>query len=240
MAKRDYFLLVDTETTICDHVADFGAVVVNRKGEILKQCGVLVTEFFGKEALFYIADEKPSALWSKQGKDRRFTHYESMIENGSRMLGSVKAINGWLQKVLEEYDPIVTAYNLPFDLDKCNNSGINLDIFAHSFCLWKAAFWKWGTTKQYLQFVLDVHAFNPPTPLGNMSYKTSAEPMARFVLGDGNYPDEPHTALEDVIDYELPILRKLVKDTSKKKLLTFPNNYSWQGVQVRDFFQPKA
>ena len=34
MAKRDYFLIVDTETTQTDMVADFGAIICDRKGNI--------------------------------------------------------------------------------------------------------------------------------------------------------------------------------------------------------------
>jgi hypothetical protein len=50
--KKDYYLIIDTETTMSDKVADFGAVVVDRKGNIQTQCGVLVNGVFGIDALF--------------------------------------------------------------------------------------------------------------------------------------------------------------------------------------------
>jgi hypothetical protein len=236
MAKRDYFLLLDTETTMSDTVADFGAVVVNKKGEILSQCGVLVRGVFGISPLFYIASEDSSQLWSAQGKDRRFDRYNEMLENGSRMMASVAGINAWLAKVQGKYDPILTAYNLPFDVDKCTKTDINLNIFTRRFCLWRASYNKWAMTKNYRNFVLQNHAFNPPTKLGNMSFKTNAEVMARFILGDAELPDEPHTALEDVIGYELPILQRLVKTTSKKQYLESEQSFNWRAVQVRDHF----
>ena len=91
--KKDYYLIIDTETTINDKVADFGAVVIDRQGNIQTQCGVLVSGVFGIDPLFYIANEKEKSLWSKQGKNRRFTKYNEMLENGARMLASVNAIN---------------------------------------------------------------------------------------------------------------------------------------------------
>lgn len=234
MAKKDYFLIVDTETTMEETVADFGAVVVDRNGTIHAQCAVLVRGVFGIAPLFYIAGD--NGIWGKQGKDRRFDAYNAMVENGSRMIASVAAINVWLAKVQGAYNPILTAYNLPFDSDKCQKTGIDLTMFSQRFCLWRAAFTKWALSKQYRNFALSVHAFNPPTKFGNMSYKTNAEVMARFVLGDADLPDEPHTAIEDVIGYELPILQRLVRTTKKKDYMNPDLSFDWRKVQVKDHF----
>ena len=236
MPKKDYFLVVDTETTMNDKVADFAAVVVDKKGNIHAQCAVLVRGVFGIDPLFYIAEENPESLWSKQGKDRRFDAYNEMVENGSRMIASVAAINKWLAKAAGKYDPILTAYNLPFDVDKCRKTGIDLDQFRQRFCLWRAAFNKWAFTRKYKNFVVSVHAFNAPTALGNMSYKTNAETMARFIFGQPDLADEPHTALEDVIDYEIPILLKLVNTTKKAQYMNPALGFDWKKVQVRDHF----
>ena len=235
MAKKDYFLIVDTETTMNDTVADFGAVVVDRHGEIQTQCAVLVNGVFGLDPLFFISGEDSPSIWSKQGKDRRFDKYNEMLENGTRMLASVSAINRWLDKVAGKYDPILTAYNLSFDTGKCLNTGIDLTMFSKRFCLWHSAYTKWAHTKQYRNFACSVHAFNPPTKHGNMSYKTNAETMARFVLGDPDLVDEPHTAIEDVIYYELPILKQLVRTTKKKDYMN-PEPFNWKAVQVREHF----
>jgi aryl-alcohol dehydrogenase-like predicted oxidoreductase len=55
----------------------------------------------------------------------------------------------------------------------------------------------------------DNHYFNNRTDKGNMGYKTNAEVMAHYVIG--NYSEEPHTALEDAQYYELPILVSILK-----------------------------
>lgn len=238
MSKKDYFCLADTETTMDDTVADFGAIICDRKGRIYASCSVLIAGVFGISPLFYIASENEENLWSKQGKDRRYDTYLEMIEQGTRQIASVAAVNRWLSKAVGMYDPILTAYNLAFDVGKCRNTKIDLTMFTRRFCLMKAAQHKWGRSKAYKNFVLTVHAFNPPTALGNMAYKTNAETMARFVLDSPDLEDEPHCALEDVIDYELPILVKLVNST-KKKVWMNPQGTSWQGVQVKDHFTAK-
>jgi len=58
MSKKAYYLIIDTETTMNDKVADFGAVVCDRQGTIVSQCAVLVRGVFGIDPLFYIAGEK--------------------------------------------------------------------------------------------------------------------------------------------------------------------------------------
>jgi hypothetical protein len=238
--RKDYYLIVDTETTMPETVADFGAVVVDRKGRIVNQCAVLVRGVFGIDPLFYIEHEAEKNLWSKQGKDRRFEAYEKMLDDGSRMVASVQAINRWLERVRGEYDPILTAYNLPFDLSKCKNTGIDLTMFTQSFCLWKASFNKWAMTSKYKNFALSLHAFNNRTELGNMSFKTNAETMARFILDEPDLIDEPHTALEDAIYYELPILKRLIATTKKKDFMNPNLAFDWRKVQLKNHFKAVA
>ena len=71
-----------------------------------------------------------------------------------------------------------------------------------------------------------------------MSYKTNAEIMARFVMDNPLLEDEPHTALEDVLYYEIPILTKLVNTTKKAEWLE-PKPFNWRKFQVKDHFKAK-
>lgn len=238
MAKK-FFLIVDTETTQTDCVADFGALICDKEGNIYSECAVLVREYYldkEKHPLFHHGDADP--LWGRANLPKRYANYDAMLVNGSRMLATVPAINSWLAKALAKYKPVMTAYNLNFDFGKCRNTGIDLSIFENRFCLWYASANKWMHTKAYRQFILDTHSFNPPTAYGNMSFQTKAEPMARFVLGDASYPDEPHTAIEDARDYELPILKALVKNTPPKVYMNAVP-VTWRDVQVKDWYQPK-
>ena len=235
--KKDYYLIIDTETTINDKVADFGAVVIDRQGNIQTQCGVLVNGVFGIDPLFYIANEKEKSLWSKQGKDRRFTKYNEMLENGTRMLASVNAINNWLNRVAGKYNPILTAYNLPFDMDKCAKTGIDLTMFENSFCMWRVAFNKYAMTKSYKNFTMQIHAINPPTKLGNCSFQTNAEVMTKFITNNPELAEEPHLALEDVIYYELPILKRLIQTTKKSVFMDPELAFDWRKVQLKNHFK---
>ena len=238
--KKQYFLIVDTETTQDDLVADFGAVVVDRKGQVMTQCAVMVHGVFTdmeNHPLFFDPLAPADSLWAKDSLNRRYTMYNKMVQQGSRMIASVSAINRWLEKVKATYNPVLTAYNLPFDLGKCQNTGIDLTMFDRSFCLWSASVEAFAFTKKYREMVLMSHAFNKPTTHGNMTFKTNAETMARFVLNNPNLEDEPHTALEDIIFYELPILKALLKKWSLKKLLSDMPGYDWNRFQVRDWFK---
>lgn len=238
MAKRQYFLIVDTETTQDNLVADFGAVICDRNGKIYNQCAVMVDGIFTDKEnhpLFHDFGDT-NTIWSKKALPKRYEKYNNMVKNGRRMIASVTAINRWLSQAQGKYNPMLTAYNLPFDTNKCDNTGIDLTVFSERFCLWSAAYTKWAKSKNYLRFVLNNHAFNPPTEKGNMTFQTNAEIMTRFVLNNPELADEPHTALEDIIYYELEIFKALMKNTSKAQLLEV-TPYNWRETQVKDHFK---
>lgn len=230
MAKAQYFLIVDTETTCKNTVFDFAAVLVNRKGDIIKQCAVIVRESLNVELFF---DDKADSNFSKKSLQRRHANYDAMLENGSRMIASINAINRWLERVNAKYNPELTAYNLSFDMEKCRNTGIDLDMFVNRFCLWHMACGHFANTRKYKQMVLENHLFNPPTEKRNMTYKTNAEVMSSFVKGELDL-NEPHTALEDIIGYEYPILMAIIK-RDKWRERSKPHN--WRDYQVKDHFK---
>ena len=240
MAKQ-FVATIDVETTQDHLVADFACVITDRKGRIHSQCAVLVDGIFTdseKHPLFFDSSAHSTALWSKKSADRRYGRYSKMVENGTRMVASVTAINRWMERAVGKYDPILTAYNLSFDTTKMTNTGIDHTIFSQRFCLWHTACAKWGTTNAYKNFVMENHYFNPPTKLGNMTYKTNAEVMARFVTGT-MLPDEPHTALEDIIDYELPILNALIKRGKMQDIIDSGVAYNWRDYQAKDHYKAK-
>ena len=234
--RRNTFLTVDTETTMGQKVADFAAVVTDKHGTILTQCAVLVAGVYdnSKDELFHCADA--GELWNKRGLEKRRKNYGNMLDKGARMMATPEAVNRWLTQAQKTYKPYLTAYNLQFDVGKSRNTGIDLDQFSdRQFCLWHASVEKWARTKNYRQFVLDNHLFNAPTKHGNASYKTTAEVMAKFVLNQPEMPDEPHTALEDILDYEIPILVKLLKGYSVKKCMN-ADSVNWRSHQLKDAF----
>lgn len=241
MAKKKYFVTIDTETTQSGKVADMGIVVSDRKGNIHYEVGILIGDFFSNQEdhpLFHIYGDK-NDVFSKESLPARYAAYEQMLQDGRRVLASVGAVNRVLSKIAAKYSPVMTAYNLAFDRDKMNNSGIIAnELFPNQFCLWHAAVAKWANTRQYKSFALRNHFFgNRTSKTGHMGIQTNADVMAKFLLGEG-LADEPHTALEDAKYYEVPILTALVKNTSPAEYMN-PPPYNYRNFAVRDHFKVK-
>lgn len=210
--KKHTYLIVDTETTKYQTVADFGAVVMTRDGTIIEQFGAMVSGHFGKMPLFSNPNANPEDFWSEQSAHRRAKHYDDMLECGERSISSPALINKWLERVNGQHQPVLTAYNIAFDVSKCRNTKINLGIFGSRFCLMKAAK-RYFVNEDYMQFCVDNGRL---TPTGLAS--TTADSMATYIIGNDLAP-EPHTALEDARDYEAVILAKILETTTRKKLL---------------------
>jgi hypothetical protein len=232
MAKKQFFAICDTETTMANTVADFAIIICDREGTIFNQCAVMVKDHYGKFELFH--DKAANDIWGYAGLERRKNNYVDMLNSGKRMLASVNAINSWIQQAIGKYNPQLTAYNLAFDADKCEKTGIDITGFSNSFCLWQAAVGNICETKPFKQFALENHAFNKPTEFGNMTMQTNAEIVAGYVSGE--FKKEPHTALEDARDFELPILREILKKRKWKEKIT---PYNWRAFQVKDHFAVK-
>lgn len=232
MAKKQYFIIIDTETTNDNQVFDFGAVVVDRQGNIVNSCAIIVKDNIGKE-LFQ--DPTGNSIWSKDYATQKKNNYMDMLEKGNRMMASVNAINRWLEKVNAKYEPTLTAYNVAFDQTKCANTGIDLTIFSSSFCLWHLACQMFAGKKQYKNFIAQNHYFGNVTEKGNMTFKTNAEVMAHYITGRNNI--EPHTALEDAQYFELPILLACIKNRNWKD--NIGKAYNWRDYQVKDHFTAK-
>ena len=211
--KKHYYLIVDTETTKKQTVADFGAVVVDRQGAIVDQFGAMVLGHFGKLPLFSDPSADADAFWSEQSAYRRAKNYDDMLESGERSISSPALINQWLSAINARYNPVLTAYNLAFDFGKCRNTRINLGIFNSRFCLMKSAKRKIGVLADYQQFCYDNNLLTAKLRKPSMT----ADAMAKFICND--LPDEPHTALEDARDYEALILAYLLTTQTRKNLL---------------------
>ena len=211
--KKHFYLIVDTETTQRNTVADFGAVVVDRQGNIVEQFGVLLDGHFGSVELFHDKKAPCDSFWSTMMLHRRKKNYDQLLANGQRSICSVALVNLWLTRIKAQYNPIVTAYNIAFDLGKCRTTGIDLGIFENSFCLMKKA-QKFFVNQDYVDFC---HA-NGFLTAKMRKPSTTADTMAKYILGT-DLIDEPHTALEDARDYEAPILTALLSTLSRKKLL---------------------
>jgi hypothetical protein len=100
--------------------------------------------------------------------------------------------------------------------------------------LWQAAVGNICNKKQYREFALQNHAFNKPTQQGNMTFQTNAEIVCGFITGE--FVREPHTALEDARDFELPILKAIIKKRNWRDNIKY---YNWREFQTKDWFTAK-
>ena len=201
--SRHYYLIVDVETTGDQRVADFGAVVVDRKGNVVASIGVLVEGVFG-DVDFHWALGNPKHTMKK---------YRGMLANGKRAIASAAYINQWLAEVQRTYSPVLTAYNIGFDWGKCRNTDIDLSIFDKRFDLMMAAKTVIVSTPEY-----ETAAYQNDWLTAGGKLSSKADHVARFL--DSTLPEEPHTALEDARDYEAVILHAIIHDpTSREKLL---------------------
>ncbi len=226
-----YFLIVDTETTCEDTVADFGAILCDHKGNVVADYSALVLGEFDRVDLFYMNGGRD---WSRDAAIRKRVRYDQMLTDGVRALASRNHINRWLSAINQKYQPTLTAYNLAFDAAKCLNTGIDIAQFQDKFCLWHAAVGNICNSKRYRQFVVDNHLFNAPTEKHNMTFQTNAEAVFGYI--NGAMIAEPHTALEDARDFELPILKTIVKCKGWRDKVVA---YNWKDFQVCNHFRAK-
>ncbi len=232
MAKKQFWAILDTETTMENTVADLAIIIVDRNGEIHNQMAIMVKGHYDQFELFH--DKKANDIWGYAGLERRKANYVDMLNSGRRMLASVNAANKWINQAIGKYNPTLTAYNLAFDLDKCEKTGIDLSGFNSKFCLWQAAIGNICNSKKYRQFVMENHLFNSVTEKGNMTFSTTAESVCGFI--NGEFQKEPHTALEDARDFELPILQAVIKKRDWREKMV---PYNWREFQVKDHFIAK-
>ena len=219
MIKKKFYIIVDTETTERGNVADFGAVICDKRGNIVKKIGVL-TPYFQKEKLFYNRD---SGFFGIQNLNLRTEKYREMVKDGKRQLATIRGINEWLAMAQVMYAPTLTAYNLTFDKGACNKSGIALP-FQNEFCLWKEAARIFGKRVSYINHVLEHKAISE-----KLNIKTNADIMSKF-LSVETLQDEPHTALEDILDHELLIFKEIMR--AKKGIKHKP--YNWRNHRLID------
>lgn len=211
--KKHYYLIVDTETTVKNTVADFGAVVIDRHGNIIEQFGVLLDGHFGVVDLFHDKQAPSESFWSTMRLHRRMKGYNDMLALGARSICAPPLVNLWLERIRVQYNPYLTAYNIAFDYGKCLKTGINIGIFQNKFCLMKKA-QSFFINQDYIDFC---HKHGYLTAKLKKPSST-ADTMAKYILGV-ELEDEPHTALEDSRDYEAPILAELLRHLSRKKLM---------------------
>lgn len=216
--KKKLYQITDTETSMSRKVIDFAAVICDRQGKIYHQISVLVSDYYDTETLFY---DRTGGYFGRINLAKREQAYKTMLANGTRKMGSVAQINEWLDKA-RKLGVVSTAYNLEFDKGVCYNSGIDLD-FDNEFCLWHEAQEIYGKRKGFINFCIQNGLLT-----AKFNLKTGAEAISAYVAG--KFTKEPHTALEDILHHELPVLVNLLRQKKGFKRKA----YNWRNYQLKN------
>lgn len=218
MARKKYFLVIDTET--CNTLEqpfcyDIGYVVCDRFGNIMVERSFIVAEMFLDNSDLmkscYFAEKIPS--------------YWEDIKNGKRKIKSLFNIRKQIKADMREYKiHMVGAYNMSFDKKALNNTirycskSLVRWFFPFGtkyFCIWNMACQVIMNSVKYVKFALQNGL---ESPSGNI--QTSAESCYKFLTNSINFI-ESHTGLEDV-KIEVAIMAECYKKHKKmdKKINT--------------------
>lgn len=203
---KDFYMIIDTETTAHRFVYDIGAVITDRKGTIHETFSAVVAEvFFGMQTAYY--KEKKPLYYTKIGKLQ--TKVLSFFDIQEKLI-----------QLMNKYNvKAICAYNAKFDIDVLNNTmryltGYQTQYFFPQdtliYCIWGMACETLCRQKAYIKYSIE-NGFI--TSAGNM--KTDAESVYRYIIQDKTFNEE-HMALEDTY-IETAILAKCF---SKHKLMS--------------------
>lgn len=214
---KDFYMVVDTETTAHRLVYDVGAVITDRKGTIHETFSAIAAEVF-----FGMPDEMKTAYY----KEKKPLYYTKIGKLQTQVL-SFFDIQEKLIQLMNKYNiKAVCAYNAKFDIDVLNNTiryltGYQTQYFFPQdtlvYCIWGMACETLCKQKAYIKYSIE-NGFI--TSAGNM--KTDAESMYRYIIQDRTFNEE-HMALEDTY-IETVILAKcfLKHKRMSRKILIHP------------------
>ena len=214
MARK--FLGVDTETTQTGKVFDIGlAGWSGSKLKVLGSKGYIIQEVWddinvGNDMLFcsgQLGDFGTKTLAKRMG------WYERALIKGTRTLISREALQRMFDKWYAE-GFIFTAYNVPFDWGKLQDTGIFLAEDWEKYDIW-TTFQNYllthkGTLKKYWYQSVATHDNKTCRVTPRLTIRTDANSATQFCSGYMLAP-EPHKALEDLIYYEKMVLAWLLK-----------------------------
>lgn len=195
MAKRKYYLVLDTETanSIDDPlVFDIGYQVADKKGRVYDEGSFLIRDIFVVEKL----------LMKKSYYSHKIPTYWNDQKKGIHKIVTWNTARKKLNEIVEKYDiDSIMAYNVRFDYRSIHKTQRFLTNSRWRFffnrkmkwyCIWQMAKDTVCKQKGYQQFAQENNLF---TPTGKI--KTSAEVVYQYFLMNPKYKEE-HTGLEDV------------------------------------------
>lgn len=210
MTMKNYYFLLSTEANSSGSAMDFSAIICDRNGLIQSCAAVLMKEQFQLE-------DTASCLTAKEVKenDRQRSKYENFLLKGNRMMSTPNAVNRWVRNAFLEYKPLLTAYGLKRNEERCRKAGIDLSIFPQRFCLREAAIGNICQAKEYKKFAELNGLITSSERNERHIYQTDLSAISGFL--SGKYEKEKHTAHEDAIHHALPVIRFILNKRNWKE-----------------------
>lgn len=225
MAKKKYFVVLDTETmnTVEQPLPyDIGWVICDRFGNIFEERSFVVAETF-----LDMKDVMKSAYYAE-----KIPQYWEDIKSGNRVIKPMWTIRRTLIDDMKKYNTKrVGAYNIGFDKRALNN------LVRYTSKSWLRWFFPFGTeffdiwnmacsmllnTKTYIEFALKNGLVSEADNI-----QTSAECAYKFITKDTEFSEE-HKGLEDV-KIEVAVMASCYK--THKKIENSVNSACWRKVQ---------
>ncbi len=225
MARKKYYMVIDTET--CgDYVFDVGYRVIDRAGKCYAHASFVVAEFIN-------CPERLGMFTDRFTRDKIGKYYFDLwANNGGFKVVPFVDVRDNVREVIRDYNAIVCAYNIAFDLTHLEKTAqyLGYDGFFNgnieTIDIWNVAMCILGT-KKYIRFCMANEFY---TKTGNI--QTGAEIMFRYITNDATF-NEAHTAHEDCI-IECAILEKCFKQKKHFETKTVNpclHNAAWRSIQ---------
>ena len=211
MRKKEYFLVLDTET--CNTLEqplpyDIGWAVCDRYGNIYETKSFIIEETF-----IDLNDVMKSAYYAE-----KIPMYWNDIRDGKRSIKKMWSIRKELVSDMKKYNiKKVGAYNMAFDKKALNNLMRYVSkswcrwffpFGTEYFCIWNLACQVLLNRSSYVKFALNNGLVSEANNI-----LTSAEACYRYITDEINFNEE-HTGLEDVL-IEVKILAECYRQHKK-------------------------
>lgn len=194
-------IVLDTETTLEQHVNDIAWTISNKNGNIVYK------RYLIKETS---ENETPFAPTKRE-------YYKNLVDNHELPVVSIEfAISDLINDSIK-YNAKMYAYNSKFDFDKINDTlkayNSDLQLTENVIDIWALSYNTIIQQKSYVRFVRDNNLFTD-----KHNPKMSAESVYKYISDNVDF-EEDHTALSDTI-IETEILWRALAQHKKRNYQT--------------------
>lgn len=211
MAKKNYYIVLDTETAnglIDPLVYDFGFAVIDKKGNVYETHSFIIKDIF-----VYMPDLMQTAYYAN-----KIENYIADLDSGSRELVTFFQARRVFLECMKKYNvTAVMAHNAKFDLNALNTTIRYLTkskmryFFPYGTVIWDTLAMAKTTIGQQKTYIRWCNENGYVTKWG--AVRLTAEILYRYITFDPDFI-EAHTGLEDVL-IEKEIFVKCVRQHKK-------------------------